>query len=171
MFRAGWRWPGSGAARPADGPGVRASKRSWQVIVGADFEADDAVGFIAEAGQHEYRDVRLGANAAQNLNSIHARQHDVEQDGIEGAVEGEIEAVDAIVGESDVVAERLEISANEAAELFVVIDEQKAVAGIARGVTRGAARRRARRRCVVLRSGQEPLITDSADVCANFTLA
>nr|GEU28181.1 hypothetical protein [Tanacetum cinerariifolium] len=53
------------------------------VIVGAQFQADDAVGVVAAAGQHQDGQLAVGADAAQRFQAVHARHHDVEDgDGI-----------------------------------------------------------------------------------------
>lgn len=97
-----------------------------QIIVRADFEADDAVRLLAAAGEHEDRRVRGAAEFFEDLEAIHAREHDIEDDGVGSFAEGEFEAVGAGVGQGNVVAHRHEIFADEAAELAVVIDDEDA---------------------------------------------
>ena len=56
----------------ARGEGLR------QIIVGADFEARDAVRLIAKTGQHQHRHGGFFAQTLQQLESVQPRQHHVE---------------------------------------------------------------------------------------------
>ncbi|MNL29713.1 hypothetical protein D3C87_1514060 [compost metagenome] len=59
-------------------------ERFDQVIVGAHFQADDAVGFIVAGGEHQYRSglVFAGAQLAAEHQAIVAGHHDVEHDQV-----------------------------------------------------------------------------------------
>ena len=61
-------------------------ERLRQVIVGAEFQADDAVDIFAARGQHDDRDFALLAQAAQDFEAVDARQHDVEHDEVDARV-------------------------------------------------------------------------------------
>ena len=65
---------------------LSAAERLREVIVGPHLQADDAVNFLALSGQHDDRDVRLGAHGAAEREAVFARQHQIEQDEIDAAV-------------------------------------------------------------------------------------
>jgi hypothetical protein len=103
-----------------------------EVIVGADLEADDAVGFVTTGGEHEDGDVAGFADLFEDLEAVHAGEHEVEDEGMPGWGRGGGGAFDAFwpgVDGGDVVAEGLEVCGDETAELAIVIDQQEAGAG------------------------------------------
>ncbi|CCD16125.1 unnamed protein product [Trypanosoma congolense IL3000] len=59
-------------------------ERLDQVIVGAHFQADDAIGFVIAGGQHQHRRglVFAGANVAAEHQAIVAGHHDVQHDQV-----------------------------------------------------------------------------------------
>jgi len=130
---------GGGLALGAAGDGAEAGEEFAggeglrQVVVGADFEADDPVGLVAPGGEHENRDVGPGADAAEDFEAIDAGEHDVEDDGVPGAGagagEGLLDAVEAGVGGCDGIAEGGEVVGEEAAEFPVVVDQEEAAGG------------------------------------------
>ena len=65
---------------------LAAAERLGQIIVGAHFEADDAVDFVAFGGEHDDRDVAFGAQRAAERQPVLARQHQVEQNEIDVGV-------------------------------------------------------------------------------------
>ena len=54
----------------------------WEVIIGAQFEADDTVGFFASCGEHEDGDIACVADAFKDFEAVHSREHEVEEDGV-----------------------------------------------------------------------------------------
>ena len=71
------------AARPAQhGANPRQQfaclERLRQIVVGAQLQADDAVGLIAARGQHHHRQVRAAAYLPAHVEAIAVRQHEVE---------------------------------------------------------------------------------------------
>ena len=58
-----------------------------QIIVGAQFEADDAVDILAAGGQHQYRRASSLAQPPQDFETVHARQHHVEDHQVVAALQ------------------------------------------------------------------------------------
>jgi hypothetical protein len=54
------------------------AERFGNIIVGAEFEAYDPVGFFAASRQHNDRDVPVGAQALRDFKTVQTRQHQVE---------------------------------------------------------------------------------------------
>jgi hypothetical protein len=78
--------------------------RLGEEVVGADFETADAVGRLIERGDHQHRNVlRLlaGLQAAANLEAIHFRHHDVEEDDVDVADVAQVQRFDAGRGRLD----------------------------------------------------------------------
>ena len=75
-------WPVPAGPAPQDGPqpGQQFARieRFGQVIVGADFQADDAVRVLAACGQHQDRHVGAGTDRSAEFESVAVRQHQVE---------------------------------------------------------------------------------------------
>ena len=61
-------------------------ERLGHVVVGAEFQADDAVGLLAHRGQHDDRHVGLGAQPAGEVQPALAGQHQVEHHQVVVAV-------------------------------------------------------------------------------------
>lgn len=51
-----------------------------EVIIGADFQADDAVHIVAMSGEHDDRDGGDGPDFAQDFEAAHAGKHNVKND-------------------------------------------------------------------------------------------
>ena len=102
------------------------ARRAWlgNVIVGAQFEADDAVGIVTLGGQHEHRKIALGADAAQSFQAVQARHHDVEDDNGVLAREGLDDAAFAVVGDAYFKFFLLEIFLEHVNEFNVVVYQQ-----------------------------------------------
>ncbi len=142
-----------GAERAAADDGAQAGeelaggKRFRQIVVGADFEADDAVGFIAARGEHEHGYVTAGADFLQDLETVHAGEHHVEDESVPGLVGsgGAFDALGASVDGGNVEAEGFEIGGDETAEFPIVVDHQEAraaVGGVGHGAVLGETARR-----------------------------
>ena len=54
------------------------AERLREVVIGAGFEAGDAVHFVAPGGEHDDRRLRLFADAAADLHAPKAREHEVQ---------------------------------------------------------------------------------------------
>jgi len=59
-------------------------ERFRQVVIGAEFESDDAVGGVAACGEHDHREVGMGAQLATKFESVVTRQHQVKDDQVNG---------------------------------------------------------------------------------------
>ena len=117
-------------------------KRFREVIIRADFEAHDAVGFVAACREHEYGHGRFLADAFQDLEAVHAGEHHIENERVRGGGSGSGGALDALgagVHGGDVESEWLKVSGDETAKLFVVVNHQQARAA---GVGSGGIHRR-----------------------------
>ena len=117
-------------------------KRFREVIIRADFEAHDAVGFVAACREHEYGHGRFLADAFQDLEAVHAGEHHIENERVRGGGSGSGGAFDALgagVHGGDVESEWLKVSGDETAKLFVVVNHQQARAA---GVGSGGIHRR-----------------------------
>jgi len=97
-----------------------------EVVIGADFEADDAVDVVTVGGEHHDGDGGGCADLAENFKAAHAREHDVEDDQGIGTGESAIEAHDAVMDGFGAQALRNEIFRDEVAQLNVVIHDQNA---------------------------------------------
>jgi hypothetical protein len=75
---------------PQDGSNARRQfariERLRKIIVGSQLQADDAIDVFAARGQHQNRNAAGGAHALQNLESIQARQHNVQHDQVKAAL-------------------------------------------------------------------------------------
>src|SRR5471032_672437 len=98
--------------------------RLGHVIVGAQFQADDAVGVVAAAGQHQDRQLAARADAAQRLQPVHARHHDVEDGDRILAGEGGGGAGLAVVRGLHLEAFLLQIFLEHADQFDVVVYQQ-----------------------------------------------
>src|SRR5690606_21620233 len=58
-------------------------ERFWQVVVGSGFETCDAVVGLGQRGQHEDRNVALGAQRFRQLHAAFAGHHHVEHEEVE----------------------------------------------------------------------------------------
>jgi len=78
---------GSASAKDGANTGDQFARieRLGEIVVGAGFEAGNAVGVIAAGSEHDDGYLRMQANAAENFAAVENRQHDVEDDDLEGA--------------------------------------------------------------------------------------
>ena len=93
-----------------------------QVIVGAQFQADDAVHVVGAGGQHEHRHVALLAQPAQDFEAVQPGQHDVQDYQVEAAVQGPVQAAAAFMHALHREAFALEELRQQGAEFGVVVD-------------------------------------------------
>ena len=75
-----------------------------EIVVGAAFEAGDAVGFIAAGGEHDYRDAGIHADAAKDFAAVAAGKHYVENDEFVSAFESFLDSGAGIVDGGEVEA-------------------------------------------------------------------
>ena len=100
------------------------------VVVGAAVESSDLVGGGRLGREHHDRQVvAVPAKLAHDLEAVHARQHDVEDDGVVQAALGEGEAGGAVVGGLGLVAVLLEDVADGVGEVALVLNDQNVHGG------------------------------------------
>lgn len=136
----GGRWGGAVASGDGAQTGEQfAGRRGFgEVIVGADFEADDAIGFIAAGGEHEDGDVGMAADLLERFEAVETGEHDIEDDGVPGFAGGGGDAGGAVVDGFHLVAHGAEVIGEQAAEFTVVIDQEDAGQGVGGiGIPRG----------------------------------
>ena len=63
-----------------------------QIIVRAHLEPHDAIGLLTAPGQHEDRNVGVYPEPAQDLEPVHARQHDVQNQGVKRLLQSQFKA-------------------------------------------------------------------------------
>ena len=94
------------------------------VVVGADFEADDAVDFVVAGGEHEDGDRAGATDLAADLEAVHAGEHEVEHDHVGPGGVGKVEGALAVGGGFDVVALAAEVVGDGAGQACFVLDDQ-----------------------------------------------
>ena len=86
--RLGWRCgaaapsPGAAQHRPDPRGHLARAERLDDVVVGAELEADDAVGLLAAGGEHDDRDARALAQRAADVVAGAVGEHHVEEDEV-----------------------------------------------------------------------------------------
>ena len=100
-------------------------ERLGQIIVRAEFQADDAVHVVGARGEHEHRHAALFAQPPEDFEAVHTGQHDVQDYQVEAAVQGAFQAAAAFMHALDREAFALEKLGQQGAQLGVVVDQQK----------------------------------------------
>ena len=79
------RWQRLGAPQDAADARQQLSRleRLGEIVVGAHFQADDAIDRLAARGQHDHRQVRARAQRAAQLQAVLAGHHEVEDDQVD----------------------------------------------------------------------------------------
>ena len=103
---------------------LAAAERLRQIIVGAHFEADDAVDLVALGGEHDDRNVRFRTQRAAERQPVLAGQHQIEQDQIDAAVGQDLAHGFAVGGRADAEAILRERTRYQFADLAMVIDDE-----------------------------------------------
>ena len=99
----GWPWLHPAAAqRPQPRDKDRVRERLGQVVVGSGVQPLDLVPHAVLCGQHQDRGpVAFAAQRPAHLIAIRTRQHDVENDGVEGVFTRHPDAIGAVVHDID----------------------------------------------------------------------
>ncbi len=98
-----------------------------EVVVRADFEANDLVDIFALGGEHDdgqARPLRRRADLAAHVETVHAGQHQVEQDDVGTALSERHEAARPVARGRDVDLVLAEVLRQEGAQAGVVVDEE-----------------------------------------------
>ncbi len=99
-------------------------ERLGDVVVGAELEADDAVGLLAAGGEHDHRQVALRPDPAAEREPVRSRQHHVEHDQVRrGALDQRAGGL-AVPGLERVVALTLQVASDDVADDRLVVDDQ-----------------------------------------------
>src|SRR4051812_43174860 len=97
-----------------------------QVVVGAAVEAGHPVLGLGAGGQHQDRHVAVAAQAAADLDSVEARQPEVEHDQVGHEPGGDVEGLDPVGRGADFVALVAERAAEDVGDVDVVLDDEDA---------------------------------------------
>ena len=100
-----------------------------EVVVGANFETQDAIDVLAASGEHDNGHAGMGADVLEDFEAAKSGEHDVEDD--EGIFPGEglFDAERSAVEHVDAKAFGLEIFDKEFAEFDVVVDDEQSATG------------------------------------------
>ena len=100
-------------------------ERLGQVVVGSQLEPDDLVDLVVASGQDEDRHLRAGrAQAAEDLEAVHAGKPDIEHHEVRRLAGRDVEALLAGPGDRDLVALLLEGVLDPAGDGVFVLDDQ-----------------------------------------------
>ncbi len=108
-------------------PGQELAQREGlgDVVVGSKLEAADAVGFLSPRREHDDRHVdTFLPERATHVPPAHPGHHDVEQDEIGGAAQGERQRLLAVGGRRGLVALEAKIVLEAAHDLGLVVHDQ-----------------------------------------------
>ncbi|MFZ0583291.1 MAG: hypothetical protein WAN72_25850 [Candidatus Acidiferrales bacterium] len=97
-----------------------------QVVVGADFEAVDAIDIVAAGSEHDHGEARFLTDLAERFKAFQLGKHYIEDHQGEVAGNGALEAFCAVVRDVDAEAFGLEVLAEKLAKLNVIIDHENA---------------------------------------------
>ena len=173
LLRAGRRGR-RGRARAAQdgadaGDELAGAERLDDVVVGAELEAQHAVGLVAAGGEHDHRHALVGAQLAQQVEARAVGEHDVEEHEVGALAAGDLEARRQRAGRLRAEALAGEGFRQRNGDRVFVLDEQHhprldvhalIVGGLARCSRRfsrprgGRGRRRRGRRCRRRRHGR-----------------
>jgi hypothetical protein len=99
-------------------------ERFGDIVVGAEFQADDAIGLLAHGGEHDDGDFRLGAQPSGEVEAGFAGQHQVEHDKLVVAVEPGASGFLAVADGGDADALLFKEAGEQVADFAVVIDDE-----------------------------------------------
>ena len=105
-------------------------KRFFNVFVRAEPKAADLVDIAAPGRHHHDGRVDLPADTAADLKSVHARQHDIEQDQVIIAGERQAHAFVSFIGQIDRKSRQMKIVFFDARDLLIVFNDQYSFHGL-----------------------------------------
>ena len=100
------------------------TERFWEIVVCTDFETHDSIGFVSARREHQDRDIRMLTDSLADFESVEVRQHDIENDSIEGLFFERRESGVGSETRDDLEISRLEKLGEHLGQRFVVIDDQ-----------------------------------------------
>lgn len=115
------------------------AERLGDVIVGAEFETQNAVDFGGPGGEHDDGDAGGGGVAAEELadfQAVHLGEHDVEEDEIGGIEAGGLEGFGAVGGGDHLEAGTFQIEGDQFDGIGLVVHDQDLWHDAARGYHR-----------------------------------
>ena len=128
-FRLQLRSPRPAQQRPHARHQLANAKRFDQIVVGAALEAQHLVAFLAARGEHQDRHILVGTFAADGAghgDAVDARQHQVEDDQIEGTGVRADQRVLAVGHRLGLEALEAEVEHDQVANVRVVFDDEDA---------------------------------------------
>ena len=99
----------------------------WQVIVRSDLQAKDSLDIFSTRGQNQHRNERLRAQSTQNVQTTHARQHEIEDDKCMFPGESALKPTRSVVHRFDREPLRAEALREESAQLDIIIDDENVI--------------------------------------------
>lgn len=131
VHRRGWH-RGDGTAveghPPQNGfdahPQFHHAEGLWQVIVGPQAKAADAVGLGTEGRHQQHRGGMALAQLGQHLQTVHARQQNIHQHHVERLPQGHVQAFPAVLAPGHLEAAAVQMLMNVGTEHKVVFDGQ-----------------------------------------------
>ena len=126
----------------ADGDSAReltGGKRLRHVVVGAELEADDAVGLLASRGQHDHRQVAARADPPAQREAVGARQHHVEDDELRRGPLDQLAGGVPVAGDEGVEPVALEVADDDVTHDRLVVDDENGGHRVIVAHGRGAA--------------------------------
>jgi hypothetical protein len=100
------------------------AERLRDVIVGADFEADDPVDLLAEGGEHDDRNVRARAQRSANLEAALMGEHEIEHDEVEPPALERAPRFLPIGNSRGAESVFFQVVAQQAADFTIVVDDE-----------------------------------------------
>ena len=100
------------------------AERLGHVVVRAGLEADQAVGLVAQGGQHHDRDRPAGAQPAAHLQAVHAGQHQVEDDQVGRLLGDPAQRLVPVVHALDRMAVADEVPADDVGDGGIVVHDE-----------------------------------------------
>ena len=111
--------------RPHPGDQLADAERLGEVVVGPHLEAEHPIALAGARGEHQDRGVgRLAADLLADVEAVEARQHEVENDGVERPRGGELEAARPVVRQHHLEARVLQVQLHQPRQLALVLDHQ-----------------------------------------------
>ena len=101
-------------------------KRFWNVIVGPEFQPNDAIRLFSKGSEHQNGGMRVLPQFTEDIKAVHAGKHDVEKDGAKLLALCTLQSFRPRVRKRDLIPKRREVITNQAAQLDVIINDQKA---------------------------------------------
>ena len=138
--RGGRRLAGAAKDGADSGDQFAGIERLGQVVVGADFQAEDAVNGLASGGKQKHGNRRLLAQRFQQLESRAAGQHHVQHDQLVLAGQRRAQSGSVIVGGIHAEAFAFEKAFQQVDQGVVVIHDEQAVHGIYFALSRARLR-------------------------------